>query len=212
MNIVSIILARGGSKGIPDKNIIDLNGRPLIYYSINAAQNAEISEVWVSTDSKKIAMVAKQYGAKILDRPKILATDISSSEDALNHFSQNIDFDIMVFIQPTSPLLYSDDIVKGLDLIKQGNYDSIFSVYKEHWIPRWDLNVKPINWSITNRPRRQDVDEKYVENGAFYITTKEQFLNSGIRYGGRIGVVEMPMQRSFQVDTYKDLDIIKKLF
>tara|TARA_Y100000996_G_scaffold411960_1_gene397070 strand:+ start:2926 stop:3564 length:639 start_codon:yes stop_codon:yes gene_type:complete len=212
MNIVSIILARGGSKGIPDKNIIDLNGRPLIYYSINAAQNAEISEVWVSTDSKKIAMVAKQYGAKILDRPKTLATDISSSEDALNHFSQNIDFDIMVFIQPTSPLLYSDDIVKGLDLIKQGNYDSIFSVYKEHWIPRWDLNVKPINWSITNRPRRQDVDEKYVENGAFYITTKEQFLNSGIRYGGRIGVVEMPMQRSFQVDTYKDLDIIKKLF
>ena len=212
MNIVSIILARGGSKGIPDKNIIDLNGRPLIYYSINAAQNAEISEVWVSTDSKKIAMVAKQYGAKILDRPKTLATDISSSEDALNHFSQNIDFDIMVFIQPTSPLLYSDDIVKGLDLIKQGNYDSIFSVYKEHWIPRWDLNIKPINWSITNRPRRQDVDEKYVENGAFYITTKEQFLNSGIRYGGRIGVVEMPMQRSFQVDTYKDLDIIKKLF
>tara|TARA_Y100000994_G_scaffold246639_1_gene250347 strand:+ start:345 stop:983 length:639 start_codon:yes stop_codon:yes gene_type:complete len=212
MNIVSIILARGGSKGIPDKNIIDLNGRPLIYYSINAAQNAEISEVWVSTDSKKIAMVAKQYGAKILDRPENLATDISSSEDALNHFSQNIDFDIMVFIQPTSPLLYSDDIVKGLDLIKQGNYDSIFSVYKEHWIPRWDLNVKPINWSITNRPRRQDVDEKYVENGAFYITTKEQFLNSGIRYGGRIGVVEMPMQRSFQVDTYKDLDIIKKLF
>ena len=212
MNIVSIILARGGSKGIPDKNIIDLNGRPLIYYSINAAQNAEISEVWVSTDSKKIAMVAKQYGAKILDRPKTLATDISSSEDALNHFSQNIDFDIMVFIQPTSPLLYSDDIVKGLDLIKQGNYDSIFSVYKEHWIPRWDLNIKPINWSITNRPRRQDVDEKYVENGAFYITTKEQFLSTGIRYGGRIGVVEMPMQRSFQVDTYKDLDIIKKLF
>ena len=212
MNIVSIILARGGSKGIPDKNIIDLNGRPLIYYSINAAQNAEISEVWVSTDSKKIAMVAKQYGAKILDRPKTLATDISSSEDALNHFSQNIDFDIMVFIQPTSPLLYSADIVKGLDLIKQGNYDSIFSVYKEHWIPRWDLNIKPINWSTTNRPRRQDVDEKYVENGAFYITTKEQFLNSGIRYGGRIGVVEMPMQRSFQVDTYKDLDIIKKLF
>mgnify|MGYP001264294509 FL=1 len=212
MNIVSIILARGGSKGIPDKNIIDLNGRPLIYYSINAAQNAEISEVWVSTDSKKIAMVAKQYGAKILDRPENLATDISSSEDALNHFSQNIDFDIMVFIQPTSPLLYSDDIVKGLDLIKQGNYDSIFSVYKEHWIPRWDLNVKPINWSITNRPRRQDVDEKYVENGAFYITTKEQFLSTGIRYGGRIGVIEMPIKRSFQIDTYEDLDLIKKLF
>ena len=65
MKIVSIILARGGSKGIPDKNIIDLNGRPLIYYSINAAQKAKIPEVWVSTDSKKIAMVAKQYNAKI---------------------------------------------------------------------------------------------------------------------------------------------------
>tara|TARA_B100000579_G_scaffold97578_1_gene77390 strand:+ start:297 stop:935 length:639 start_codon:yes stop_codon:yes gene_type:complete len=212
MKIVSIILARGGSKGIPNKNIVDLNGKPLIYYSINAAQQAKISEVWVSTDSKKIAMVAKQYNAKIIDRPNNLATDISSSEDALNHFSQNIDFDIMVFIQPTSPLLYSSDIVQGLDLIKSGNYDSIFSVYKEHWIPRWDLNIKPINWSIFKRPRRQDVDEQYVENGAFYITTKEQFLNSGIRYGGRIGVVEMPIKRSFQIDTYQDLDIIKKLF
>ena len=212
MKIVSIILARGGSKGIPDKNIIDLNGRPLIYYSINAAQKAKIPEVWVSTDSKKIAMVAKQYNAKIIDRPKNLATDTSSSEDALNHFSKNIDFDIMVFIQPTSPLLHSSDIVKGLDLVKNGTYDSIFSAYKEHWIPRWSLNLKPMNWSISNRPRRQDVDEKYVENGAFYITTKEQFLSTGIRYGGRIGVIEMPIKRSFQIDTYEDLDLIRKLF
>ena len=116
------------------------------------------------------------------------------------------------------PVYYKKNCLFGrLDVMKNREesvlcFVSIFSVYKEHWIPRWDLNIKPINWSTTNRPRRQDVDEKYVENGAFYITTKEQFLNSGIRYGGRIGVVEMPMQRSFQVDTYKDLDIIKKLF
>ena len=211
MKIVSIILARGGSKGIPDKNIIDLNNKPLIYYTLHASQKSNVSETWVSTDSKKISIIAESYGAKIIDRPQALATDTASSDQALQHFSTQIDFNIMVFIQPTSPLLISSDINKGLDLMETGQYDSVFSVCKEHWLPKWTLDLKPINWSPDNRPRRQDVSEQYVENGAFYIITKEQFLKSGIRYGGRQGIVEMPFYRSFQVDTYEDLEIIKKL-
>ena len=95
--------------------------------------------------------------------------------------------------------------------MQTGEYDSVFSVCTEHWIPKWTLDLKPINWSPENRPRRQDICEEYVENGAFYITSKEQFMKSGIRYGGRKGIVEMPFYRSFQVDTYEDLEIIKKL-
>ena len=211
MKIVSIILARGGSKGIPDKNIIKLNHKPLIYYTITASQQSKVCETWVSTDSKKISLIAEKYGAKIINRPKEFATDTSSSEEALKHFSQEVNFDIMVFIQPTSPLLDASYINRGIDLIVSNHYDSVFSAYLEHWIPRWSLDVNPINWDISDRPRRQDVSEQYVENGAFYITTKEQFLSSGIRYGGKTGIVEMPFKKSLQVDNYEDLEVIKKL-
>ena len=213
MKIVSVILARGGSKGIPKKNLIDINGKPLIQFSIDASQNSRVSDTWVSTDCKKIKAVAMELGSKVIDRPKELSSDIAASEDALLHFSQNVDFDILVFIQPTSPLIEATDINRGLDLLLNSseNYDSVFSCYKEHWIPRWSLDIKPSQWDIQKRPRRQDVPEKLVENGAFYITTKQQLMNSQLRYGGNIGYIEMPIDRSFQIDTLDDLQLIKKL-
>jgi N-acylneuraminate cytidylyltransferase len=209
MKIVSVILARGGSKGIPNKNIIDVNGKPLLWYSINASLNSNISETWVSTDSKRIAIVAQGYGAKVLDRPKELATDISQSDDSLIHFANNVDFDILVFIQPTSPLLGSEYINKGLEMMD--TYDSVFSAYKEHWVPRWTLDSIPVEWDINNRPRRQDKKELYVENGAFYISTRDRILDSKLRYSGNIGIVEMQQQHSFQIDTTNDLKLVSKL-
>jgi len=209
MKIVSVILARGGSKGIPDKNIIDINGKPLLWYSINASLNSNVSETWVSTDSKRIAIVAQKYGAKVVDRPKALATDISQSDDSLIHFANNVDFDILVFIQPTSPLLGSKYINKGLEMMSK--YDSIFSAYKEHWLPRWTLDSTPVEWDINNRPRRQDIKELYVENGAFYITTKANLLASELRYSGNIGMVEMPYEKSFQIDNLDDLKVVRRL-
>jgi N-acylneuraminate cytidylyltransferase len=91
------------------------------------------------------------------------------------------------------------------------SYDSVFSAYKEHWIPRWSIDGKPHQWDMNNRPMRQDKEELFVENGAFYITTKERLLSSGLRYSGSIGIYEMPMERSFQIDTLEDLGLIKKL-
>lgn len=207
-NIKTIILARGGSKGIPNKNIFPILSKPLISYSIEAAKQSIANDVWVSTDCHKIAEVAYSYGAKILQRPPELSQDNSQSDDALLHFAEKINFDILVFIQPTSPLLLPQDINNGLNMMSI--YDSVFSAYKEHWIPRWNLNITPDNWDPKNRPMRQDMSEKYVENGAFYIMKKEHIL-SGQRYGNKIGVVEMPLCRSFQIDTYDDLDLIKKL-
>ena len=146
MNIAAVILARGGSKEIPKKNIINLNNKPLLEYSITTALNANINEVWVSTDCKYIKKVAQKSGANVLDRPIELATDISKSEDSLLHFAQNVAFDILVFIQPTSPLLTFNDINTGLEMISNNDYDSVFSAYKEHWLPRWNKRYKPINW------------------------------------------------------------------
>jgi CMP-N,N'-diacetyllegionaminic acid synthase len=211
MIIKSLILARGGSKGIHNKNIIDLNGKPLVSYAISAAIQSKANDVWVSTDCANIANVSQKYGAKTIIRPSNISGDKSKSEDALLHFAHNCDFDLLVFIQPTSPLLLSSDIDNGIYMIINHNYDSIFSVYKEHWIPRWNLNISPDNWSVNSRPMRQDMPEKYVENGAFYITTKTALLSSKLRYSGKLGVIEMPFYRSFQIDTHEDLYLIKKL-
>jgi N-acylneuraminate cytidylyltransferase len=209
MNIKTIILARGGSKGIPNKNIISIKGKPLLSYVIKTALESLANDVWVSTDCTRIASVAKEYGSKVIDRPKEISTDKSKSEEALLHFASSADFDVLVFIQPTSPLLLPEDINKGLSMML--DYDSVFSAYKEHWIPRWNINGSPYNWSINNRPMRQDMPEQYIENGAFYITTKKALLDSQCRYSGKIGIVEMPMLRSFQIDTPEDLELIKKL-
>ena len=211
MKIVSVILARGGSKGIPNKNIILIKNKPLIQYSIQASLCSKVDETWVSTDSLSIKKIALDCGAQVLDRPSKLSTDTASSDDALLHFSQHVDFDILVFLQPTSPLILFNDINTGLDLIKQSQYDSLFSVYKEHWIPRWSLNLEPYNWDTKKRPMRQEKEELLVENGAIYISTRAQLLSSKLRYGGKIGYIEMPLQRSFQIDTYDDMELIKKL-
>ena len=213
MKIVSIILARGGSKGIKNKNIISINNKPLISYVIEASKDSLVNETWVSTDDKKIADISKKYGANVLIRPKELATDISQSEDALIHFAEEVEFDVLVFIQPTSPLLKPQDINKGLEIFNTS--DSVFSAYKEHWVGRWNKSnsdrCKPLHWNINNRPRRQDVEEVYVENGAFYITSKKRLLESKYRYSGKIGCYEMPFYRSFQIDTYEDLEFINKI-
>jgi len=211
MKIVSVILARGGSKEIPSKNIINVKGKPLIYYTIKASQESNVQETWVSTDCAKIKKVAQKFNANVLDRPKIISQDFSKSEEALIHFAEKIEFDVLVFIQPTSPLLKSKDINKGIRLILDEGYNSVFSVYKQHWIPRWTLDIKPINWKTNNRPMRQEVNEEYVENGAFYITTKISLLKSQLRYSGKKNIVVMPLSRSFQIDTLEDLKLIQGL-
>ena len=90
-------------------------------------------------------------------------------------------------------------------------YDSVFSAYREHWFPRWTLQVEPIGFDNNRRPRRQDKEEVYVENGAFYITTKKLLQKNKTRVSGAIGVVEMSPYESFQIDEWRDLNFVEKL-
>ena len=209
MKVVSVIPARGGSKGIPLKNIVELGGKPLISYTIESSKQSNVDETWVSTDSSEIASVVSEYGVRVIERPEDISTDTSQSEEALLHAARDSEFDVLVFIQPTSPLIKSEDINKGLEMMDE--YDSVFSVTKEHWIPRWTMDVKPFEWEINNRPMRQDKPETYIENGAFYITKRKNLLESKLRYSGKMGVVEMPLSRSFQIDTIEDLELMEKL-
>jgi CMP-N-acetylneuraminic acid synthetase len=214
--VVSLITARGGSKGIPKKNILNIKGKPLISYTIQESLKSNVNETWVSTEDKEIAKISKKFGAQIIERPSELSNDIIMPDASLVHFAQNYDFDVLVFIQPTSPLLNFKYINLGLEMMDK--YDSVFSAYGEHWLPRWrrenilgtSVSV-PVDWDISNRPRRQDMEELFVENGAFYITTKDNILESNLRYSKNIGIVEMPYYTSFQVDSNDDLEIIKKL-
>jgi N-acylneuraminate cytidylyltransferase len=211
MKIVSLITARGGSKGIPYKNIKDINGKPLISYSITESLKSDVDETWVSTEDRTIKNYSLGYGARVIDRPKELADDISMPDDSLLHFTDQNDFDVLVFIQPTSPMIKSKYINEGIKMIKSGKYDSVFTVTKEHWTPKWDGDVQPVDWDIHNRPRRQDKEDLYVENGMFYITKRDNLLTSKLRYSGRKGFVKIPLTDSFQVDTREDLDLIRKL-
>ena len=210
MKTIGLILARGGSKGIPNKNLQVINGTSLLEYSINAAKYSDIDEVWVSTDSTHIKSHALSLGAKVIDRPDRIARDESPSEHALIHFAdEGPDFDRLVFIQPTSPLISPEYINKGLLLMNK--HDSVFSCYREHWLPRWSLEIEPLNFDNKRRPRRQDRTDVYVENGAFYITTKSLLLKNKTRVSGAIGVVEMSPYESFQIDTWDDLNFMEKL-
>ena len=211
MKIVSIIPARGGSKEIPNKNIIDVNGKPLLSYSIEASLNSKVDETWVSSDSKDIGKVAIDCGARFITRDKKLADDIIMPDATLYDFKYRVDFDVLVFIQPTSPMIKSEYINQGIDKLISEELDSVFSVKKEHWLPRWNEKVEPIDWSIDNRPRRQDKEPSYIENGMLYITRKETLTQNKLRYGGKMGFIEIPLYDSFQVDSEEDLELVRKI-
>lgn len=210
MKIVSIITARGGSKEIPMKNLSYVGGKPLISYSINASIDSNlIRETWVSTDDEMISKTAVKYGARVLWRPNEISQDDSSSELSLLHFAENVDFDILVFIQPTSPMINVDYINKGIAMMSK--YDSVFTAVEKHWIPSFDENVNPIGWNIDNRPMRQDMPKTYEDAGMFYITSKKSLLKTKLRYSGKVGMVKIPLKDSFQIDSKEDLDLVNKL-
>ena len=210
--IVALILARGGSKGIPGKNIKELSGKPLIAYTIKAAQNAtRIEEVYVSTDCEDVAMVSKKYGATVIERPSELASDEASSESALLHFAENVDFDVLVFLQCTSPFTMSEDIDAAIEKFSEG-YDSVLSVCEDRGGFlcggfRGGVNGESVGYAYKNRPRRQDMDMVYRENGALYVMSRKGLIDNRNRLCGNIGLYRMPGSRSFEIDEPGDFEM-----
>ena len=210
-----IIPARAGSKGIIDKNIIDFCGKPLIAWSIQQAKACElVSDIYVSTDGSRIAEVSEKYGAKVIWRPDELASDTASSEDALAHAikviekSENVES--IVFLQATSPVRRKEDILEAIKTFQKGNYDSLFSmtVLEDYCLWREEnLGLTSITYDPHNRGRRQDRKPLYLENGSIYIFSKELFFKEKNRLGGRIGMYEMPMECSYEIDSMKDISI-----
>ncbi|MDD5433882.1 MAG: acylneuraminate cytidylyltransferase [Nitrospira sp.] len=214
-NIVAIIPARGGSKSIPRKNIIDFCGKPLIAWSIELALASKyISDVYVTTDDKEIANVSQAYGAKIIWRPPELATDIASSEDALLHAISDIEkvrkIDLIVFLQATSPIRDTNDVDKAIEEFSSKKADSLFSAAVLEDFCIWEKaksGIRSMTFDYKNRGRRQDRQPYYLENGSIYIFKPDILKQNNNRLGGSIALYQMPFWKSYEIDSIEDIEV-----
>ena len=210
---VGFIPARAGSKGIKSKNIADLAGKPLIWYSLATAQNSCLDKVYLSTDSEVIKDVVCSFGfdkVEVISRSSETANDKATSESALIEFAEKYEFDNVVFLQATSPFTKSTDVNGALEKFLHGEYNSLISVVRNHQFI-WSVDGIPSNYDPNNRPRRQDWDGYYIENGAFYISTRENILKSSCRITPPVGVWEMPRISLTEIDTGEDMMLAEAL-
>ena len=215
---VALIPARGGSKSIPLKNIKPIAGKPLIFWAIEAALNCiKINKVYLATDSVEIKDVAEQIKNErfeVIGRSPETATDTAGTETVMHEFSKNYVFDNIILIQATSPLLTSADLSRAIEIYERKNPDSLLSVVEQKrfiWRKHVDGFVTALNYNPAQRPRRQDFDGNLVENGAFYITSKQNLDNSKCRISGKIAYYKMPEETYLELDDPSDWLIIEQL-
>jgi len=218
MKTATVILARGGSKGIPRKNIIDFAGKPLLAHSIEQAKASEYgNKVYVSSDDEEILTVAKDYGANLILRPEILAQDISSSETALLHAIHEIDdIDTVVFLQPTSPLREPKDIDNAIEALVNNSLDSVFSAVEAKDLCLWTCNragtPRSLNFNFENRKRRQELSGQLIENGSIYVFKTRTINRYNNRLGGNIGYSLMDNWKVHEIDDMDDLKMCEFIY
>ena len=210
---LAVIPARGGSKRLPNKNILDLHGKPLIAWSIEAGLNSKyVDEVVVSSDSNKVLKLGAAYKAKGIKRPEILASDTASTFDALKHTLDNVEkYDYIVLLQPTSPLRNATHIDAAIHLLEEKKADAIVSVCPMEHSPLWsntinsDLSMKGFLKKEIVGLRSQDLDEYFRVNGAIYICKIETFLREETFFI-KDNVYAFKMDRESSVDIDEEID------
>jgi len=217
LQCLAVIPARGGSKGLPRKNVLALAGMPLIAHAIRAALGARtITRVVVSTDDSEIAAVSRRWGAEVVARPAELSGDTASSESAVMHVlttlqaSEGYAPDFVMLIQCTSPLTTSDDLDGLVTTLKREDSDSAFTVARFHhflWERGSDGRAAGINHTGKKRKRRQDLTPQYLETGAAYVMRTELFQQTGERFCGKVAMHDTPPERCLEIDD--PLDFLK---
>ncbi len=213
MSVIAVIPARGGSKGIPGKNLRTVDGLPLVVRAIETAFASElIDAVFVSTDDEEIAAVTRSCGAEVIDRPAELADDAASSESALLHAldSMSPDPDILVFLQATSPFIDPDDLDDAIERVQDGDEDVVFSAV-ETFAFLWTADGEGVNHDPSVRPRRQDREPHYRETGAFYVLRTDGFRAAGHRFFGAIGLAIVDELTAIEIDTEAELELAENI-
>jgi CMP-N,N'-diacetyllegionaminic acid synthase len=217
---LAIIPARGGSKRLPKKNVLDLCGKPLTSWSIEAGLNSKyIDKVVVSSDDDEILRISKQFGVEAIKRPDELASDKSTTFDAIKHTIDNLNnYDYVVLLQPTSPLRNEKHIDEAIELLETKNADAVVSVCEMDHSPLWS-NTLPEDNSMSNflreevlNKRSQDLDKYYRLNGAIYICKTNKLLeNKGFFLKDNIIAYKMDRESSIDIDEEIDFKIAKLL-
>jgi len=211
MKVIALIPARGGSKGIPRKNICNLAGQPLISWSIAAALDAScVDEVYVSTEDDEIASVAEMDGVPVIERPADLAQDETPTEPVMLHAAEELGwaFDYMVLLQPTSPIRPDRILDMAITRLFVREADSLLTVHREHGF-RWSHDQVrgfwyPVDYPLRRRPRRQDRNG-LMENGNIFITSRKVLQMDQCRLGGRIETFTIPRMWGLEIDEPDDL-------
>lgn len=217
MNSIAIIPARSGSKGLPDKNILPLNGKPLLAWSIDAAkQSGMFNTIYVSTDSEEYAEIARKYGADVpflrsAENASDTASSISVVCECLNKYGQLGQFyDTLMVLQPTSPLRTAEDIQGAYQVLRKKDAMAVVSVCKAEHSPLW-CNTLPADNCMDgflapqSRQSRQSLPQYYRLNGAIYLCAAEKYLqDNGLIYDAACYAYVMPPERSVDIDGAAD--------
>lgn len=213
---LAVIAARGGSKGIPHKNLLDLCGKPLIAWTVEQARAARgVDVVAVSSDSDNILAAAEAAGAVGVRRPADISGDLASSESAWLHALDATDermgrFERIVALQATSPIREPGDIENALATFDRDHLDSLLSVCEVEDYFNWRISPngpEPINYDYRNRRMRQQIEKRYLENGSFYVLIPSLLREQNNRLGGKIGFHVMERHKMFQIDRPEDVKL-----
>jgi len=217
---LAIIPARGGSKRVPRKNVLELCGKPLIAYSIEAGIESKfIDKVLVSSDDNEILEISEKFGANTIKRPKELSSDTATTFDTVKHTIDNFEkYDYVVLLQPTSPLRTEKHIDKAIELLEEKNADAVISICDVDHSPLW-LNTLPEDKNMNNflrddvlNKRSQDLERYYRLNGAIYICKTEKLLvNKSFFLKENIFGYIMDRKSSIDIDEEIDFIIAKSL-
>jgi len=224
MNILAIVPARGGSKGIPGKNIKLLYGKPLIAYSIESAFKSQlINRIIVSTDYVRIAEISKNYNSEVIIRPNEISRDDSLTVDTISHVLNTLKKegyfpDIVVLLQPTSPLRTPKDVDNAINLFikNKDKCDSVVSVCEFEHSPYWALKIKndyltPIFSQEYLRKRRQELPISYIPNGAIFVSSPDKIRKYKSFYCPKTIPYIMPFDRSIDIDSALDFKLVELL-
>ena len=213
INFSALIPLRIGSKGIQKKNIKKIAGKPLCEWVLRAACEAKhIKTVYVSTESSEIAQTVQnlKLDVKLIFRPEHLASDIASTEAVMLHALDYISTDKLITIQATSPLLSGLDLDGACAQFLDKKNDSLLTAVRMKRF-LWSDDGFPLNYQPISRPRRQDFDGTFVENGAFYISDCKLLAETKSRLHGDMGIYEMSEDTFIELDTPADWELVEKI-